>query len=239
MLCAIVIQFIFGVAVGAFAYYMPLFFQVVRNSSAMLSGLPLIPMQLATISTVLIVGWLVSRTGFNKVPLVVGTILSTTLYGLVQFFDADTPWSQVYGTVLVGGIGNGCISALVVVTAQSTLKDERDTAVATGLLSYIVMMGVGVGIPAASAMLNAMLIQELPKYVPMDYVAKVFNSPEYIHDGLPSQYVDGAIQAYVSAFRSLWCMMMGLAAITFISALLIKGWALRTHNSNEESNATV
>lgn len=94
MLCAIVIQFIFGVAVGAFAYYMPLFFQVVRNSSAMLSGLPLIPMQLATISTVLIVGWLVSRTGFNKVPLVVGTILSTTLYGLVQFFDADTPWSR-------------------------------------------------------------------------------------------------------------------------------------------------
>lgn len=34
---------------------------------------------------------------------------------------------EVYGTVLVGGIGNGCISALVVVTAQSTLKDERDT----------------------------------------------------------------------------------------------------------------
>lgn len=119
------------------------------------------------------------------------------------------------------------------------LIDDIYIAVATGLLSYIVMMGVGVGIPAASAMLNAMLIQELPKYVPLDYVAKVFNSPEYIHDGLPSQYVDGAIQAYVSAFRSLWCMMMGLAAITFISALLIKGWALRTHNSNEESNVTV
>lgn len=96
MLCIIVIQFIFGGGVGSFAYYMPLFFQVVRDSSAMMSGLPLIPMQLAAIATTLIVGWLVSRTRLNKAPLLVGTLLITTLYGLVQLFDADTPWSRRY-----------------------------------------------------------------------------------------------------------------------------------------------
>lgn len=71
----------------------------------------------------------------------------------------------------------------------------------------------------------------------MDYVTRIYNSPEYIHHGLPSDYVEGAIKAYVNAFRALWCMMMGFAATTVISALLIKRWTLPAHNNAEESKA--
>lgn len=276
MLCVIVIQFVFGGGVGSFAYYMPLFFQVVRDSSAMMSGLPLIPMQLAAIVTTLLVGWLVARTRLNKAPLVVGTLLFTSLYGLVQLFDADTPWSRRYGTYRCGitmlmmmmfcrGIWNHfyrrgwqwihlslshCHRAVCFkgskryryTHTRCTLLgiltiDVNSIAVATGLLSYVITMGVGVSVPAGSALLNTVLMQKLPEFVPMDYVTRIYNSPEYIHHGLPSDYVEGAIKAYVNAFRALWCMMMGLAATIVISAFLIKRWTLPAHNNVEESKA--
>lgn len=113
------------------------------------------------------------------------------------------------------------------------ITDANFIAVATGLLSYVTMMGVGVSVPAGSALLNAMLIQKLPEFVPMDYVTRIYNSPEYIHHGLPPRYVEGAIKAYVNAFRALWGMMMGVAAITVVSALLIKQWSLPTNNVEE------
>lgn len=34
---------------------------------------------------------------------------------------------EVYGTIFVGGVGNGCISGLAIVTGQSALKDQKDT----------------------------------------------------------------------------------------------------------------
>ncbi|KAI7887176.1 MFS general substrate transporter [Lichtheimia hyalospora FSU 10163] len=239
MICVIVIQFLFGAEMGAFTYYIPLFFQVVRDSSATLSGLPLIPMQIMSIFVTLFVGWLVSRTGLNKAPLVLGTMLSTTCYGLIQLFDADTPWSKIYGIILFGGIGHGCVQGLTIVTGQSTLKNQQDTAVATGMLSYTLLMGIAVGMPAGSALLNSMLIQKLVEYVPMDYATRIFNSPAYIHHGLPSQYVHGAIQAYIYSFHSLWYLVMTLAASTVVSALLIKRWSLRIQNDVTESKADV
>jgi hypothetical protein len=56
----------FGIAFFSIVYYLPIYFQVVRNDSATWSGIRLIPMQmvLCTLSTVSGIG--ISKTGIYK-----------------------------------------------------------------------------------------------------------------------------------------------------------------------------
>lgn len=90
----ILTNWFFGMTFFSAVYYLPIYFQVVRNDSAMWSGIRLIPMQLVLTVLSTIVGVTISKTGVYRPLICVGMALLTMWIGLFSLFKEDTPFSR-------------------------------------------------------------------------------------------------------------------------------------------------
>jgi hypothetical protein len=95
----ILTNWFFGMTFFAAIYYLPIYFQVVRNDSAMWSGIRLIPMQLVMTALSTIVGLTISKTGVYRPLICVGMALLTLWIGLVSLFKEDTPFSRKFDNI--------------------------------------------------------------------------------------------------------------------------------------------
>lgn len=77
-------------------------------------------------------------------------------------------------------------------------------AVASGLGAYLGILGANFGVATASAILNTLLKKNLPRVMPMEYAQRIFDSPQYVYNGLPAEYFDAAIDVYTTSFTYLW-----------------------------------
>lgn len=89
----ILTNWFFGMTFFSAVYYLPIYFQVVRNDSAMWSGIRLIPMQMVLTVLSTIVGLTISKTGVYRPLITVGMALLTMWIGLFSLFKEDTPFS--------------------------------------------------------------------------------------------------------------------------------------------------
>ncbi|KAI8884005.1 MFS general substrate transporter [Backusella circina FSU 941] len=211
----------FGIAFFSIVYYLPIYFQVVRNDSATWSGIRLIPMQMVLCTLSTLSGIAISKTGIYKPFINVGVALLTLCVGLISLFDQTTPFSRVYGTTVIGGAGLGCIFSTAIIALQASVE-PKDIAVVTGLGNFSRILGGALGIAISSAVLNSSLTQDLPNVIPYEEAMKVIESSEYVNHGLPQEYLAATLEVYVDALRLLWYVLIPMAGLAFICSLFIQ-----------------
>lgn len=86
-------------------------------------------------------------------------------------------------------------------------------AVVTGLNNFSRVLGGALGVAIASAVLNSFLQKNLPGVLPEQYVLEVFNSPEYIRNGLPEEYIHLATEVYVESLRYVWYILIAMSSV--------------------------
>lgn len=153
-------------------------------------------------------------------------VVLTIAVGLMALLDSECSWSTVYGITCLCGVGIGCLYASALIGLQAS-AEARDIAVVTGLCNFGRILGGALGIAICSSILNSSLAASLPAHMPQQYAAGVINSSLYVHNGLPPQYKQAAIDCYVSAMKLLWNVMTGLTGIGIISSVFIKHSSLR------------
>lgn len=95
----------FGLTFFAAVYYLPIYFQIVRGDSAMMSGVRLIPMQMMICVFSTAAGFFISKFGIYRPLITIGMTLLTLCIGLISLFDVDTNWSSKYSMVWGKGLG--------------------------------------------------------------------------------------------------------------------------------------
>ncbi|CAO0798608.1 unnamed protein product [Mucor circinelloides] len=211
----------FGMTFFSMVYYLPIYFQVVREDSAMWSGIRLIPMELLIAVFSTFSGLFISKTGIFKPLLPIGMGLLTLCVGLISLFGEDTPWSKVYGFTVIGGMGLGCMFSSAIIALQAS-AEPRDIAVVTGLGNFSRILGGALGVAISSAILNSSLAQDLPARVPSDVVQSVLGSSEYVRHGCPPEYVEFVLDCYLDALRMIWYVMTAMCGVGFCLSLLVK-----------------
>lgn len=86
-------------------------------------------------------------------------------------------------------------------------------AVVSGLLGYTFMLGGGIGVALAFALIHLYLQDNLPRMIPPEYAERIIDNPGFIREGLPSDYFDAAIMVYNDAYKMLWYLMVVLSGI--------------------------
>ncbi|KAI7870012.1 major facilitator superfamily domain-containing protein [Spinellus fusiger] len=220
VVCILTSNWFFGIVFYTFVYFLPVFFQVVRDDSAIWSGIRLIPMQMIACAVSSVVGVFISKTGIYKPLLITGMAILTVCAGLLSLLDENTDFSRIYGFTIIGGIGLGFLFASNIIGLQASVEPQ-DIAVVTGLGNFSRILGGALGVAISSAILNSSLTSDLPLHLPPDQVYMVISSAEYIRHGLPAQYVDATIAVYVAAFRLVWYVAVPMCGIGFIATLFI------------------
>ncbi|KAI9474078.1 MAG: major facilitator superfamily domain-containing protein [Benjaminiella poitrasii] len=232
----LITNWFFGMTFFSAIYYLPVYFQVVRNDSAMWSGIRLIPMQMVICVLSTGVGFFISKTGIYKPLICVGMALLTVWIGLVSLFDLHTPWSRIYGITIIGSGGLGCLFSSTIIALQASV-DKKDIAVVTGLGNFSRILGGALGIAISSTVLNSQLTQELPKVIPYEQTMAVIQSSEYVNHGLPEEYLDATLEVYVEALRLIWYVFIPMSGLGFIASFFVKHHSIKRHKLEGQQTA--
>jgi nitrate/nitrite transporter NarK len=101
-----VYSFFFG-AFQVLCFYIPLYFQAVKGSSATESGIQSLPLILAATVAAVIGGILISIIGYIPPFMIGGAAIMTVGVGLFSTFDVDTSTAIWIGYQIIAGSGSG------------------------------------------------------------------------------------------------------------------------------------
>ena len=167
----------FFASFGFFAavIFLPRYYQVVLGESATASGYALMPLLIGVITSSIVSGQLVARTGKYKVLLLV----SVTLLGIGSFLftnlasSTDTPMIWLWQLIL--GIGIGPTLAVFTIVVQNAVPFSK-LGVSTSNLTFFRQIGGTVGLAIAGSLFGTQLTKLLPERL--------------VANGIPQQAVD-------------------------------------------------
>jgi EmrB/QacA subfamily drug resistance transporter len=160
-----VVALIVGFAMFGSITYLPLYFQVVKGASPTESGLEMLPMMGGMLTSSIVSGQLISRTGRYKIFPVVGTGVMTLGLFLLSRLPVGVSMARIEGTLLLLGLGMGLVMQVLVIAVQNAV-DYRDLGVATSGNTLFRSVGGSVGTAVLGAVFASRLAAELARHAP-------------------------------------------------------------------------
>ncbi|KFZ07764.1 hypothetical protein V502_09752 [Pseudogymnoascus sp. VKM F-4520 (FW-2644)] len=154
-----------GGAMFSIVYYVSVYFQAVRGTSATTSGLYSLPIILGLTSGMLIAGQLSNHV--NRFPpfMLFSAVTASAGAGLITTLTPNTPSSQWCGYLALFGIGQGIGWQQPLLLTQAFLKDA-DIPTGTALMSGCKMLGGAICISVSSCVFHAFLGRSLLELLP-------------------------------------------------------------------------
>ncbi|HUY98085.1 MAG TPA: MDR family MFS transporter [Verrucomicrobiae bacterium] len=156
-----VATFFLGFGFFGAVIFMPRYFQAVRGISATASGYMLWPLLIGLITTSILSGQLVARTGRYRRLLLVAALLMIAGMGLLTRLTATTSDPALWLGMFIAGIGIGPSMSVYTVVVQATVS-QREMGVATSTLVFIRQVAGTVGLAIAGTMVGSTFISRLP-----------------------------------------------------------------------------
>ena len=160
-----VVGWIVGFALFGSVTYFPLYLQVVKGVSPTGSGLQMIPMMVGMLTTSILSGQLISRTGRYKIfPLTGTAVMSVGLFMLSQLTPTSSNATASL-LMLVLGLGLGMVMQVLVIAVQNA-TDYSDLGVATSGATLFRLIGGSLGTAILGAIFSSRLTANLGRMMP-------------------------------------------------------------------------
>ncbi|PVI07883.1 MFS general substrate transporter [Periconia macrospinosa] len=133
-------QFCVGATMLTFAMYIPLWFQAIRSTSAMQSGIRMIPLVLSVVVGSISSGGLVQRIGYYTPFMIAGSCFMAVGAGLITTWTLDSSSGEWIGYQVLLGFGVGWTMQQPNLAIQVVLP-KPDVPTGTALLSLCQTLG--------------------------------------------------------------------------------------------------
>ena len=215
---------LFGIVYYSHLYYLPIYYQNVRQYSPLLSAALTIPFVAGQSVFSILSGQYVSRTKRYGEIIWSGYALWSLGAGLVLLFNQTTPHWQIIISLIIegGGVGNVFQPTLVAAQAHSL---KRDRAVVISVRNFLRALGGSLGLALSSAVFSNVLRKSLssastplPDSVKSTILASVLSVPNIsdLSDSERKEVLDAYMDASKGVFI-LWAPIMGLClALCFL-----------------------
>jgi MFS family permease len=197
---ATVASFAVGAAMFGAIIYVPLFVQRVLGESASSSGVVLTPLMLGIITTSILAGQIVSRTGHYRPVLMAGPPLLALGFLLLTQIGVGTSQLTITRDVVIVGFGVGLMMQTLTVAVQNSVGRRR-IGVATASVQFFRTVGAMAGVSVMGAIVTSRL------------------------GGLDTGRVSPS--ALAGALHPVFVLAIGLAAIALAAVLFVPHIELR------------
>jgi EmrB/QacA subfamily drug resistance transporter len=212
--------FVLGLSMFGGIVFLPLFLQVVTGATATNSGLLILPLMAGMLSSSILSGRMITRSGRYKRYPVIGMCLTVVALLLLSTMDASTTRLVSSAYMLLLGVGIGLVMQVLIIAVQNAVE-HRDLGVATSSNTFFRSLGGAFGTAVFGAILSARLGYWLPKLLPASAggldPTRLLGSPEQI------RALDPAVQAAVveSVARSVSTVFLVAAPIAVVGLVLV------------------
>jgi MFS family permease len=142
-----------GMAMFGTISYVPLFVQGVIGTSATSSGVVLTPLMLGAVTTSLLTGQLISRTGRYRWNVVFGPLVLAIGMFLLSRMTVHTTNGEAARNMVIAGIGIGSMMQVFVISVQNAVS-RAHIGSATALTQFSRQMGATIGVTVIGAIVN-------------------------------------------------------------------------------------
>lgn len=220
-------------------YYLPLYFQSVKQSSPLRSGILIIPLMVTEATVDILVGILVHRTGRYRDIIWAGVTFMTLGLGLNIDLRTDTPIAMIIGFEIISGVGLASLFQTPVIAIQNTVT-QADTAAATATLGFtrnlaaslsIVLGGVLFQNSMAarqSSLAAAGVSKSVLEALSGDQAAAHVDIVKSMQDVMQRQAV---LDSFAWSLKNIFIMYTCVAAVAMIASTFMKQRNLRTEHT--------
>ncbi|KAJ2778028.1 hypothetical protein H4R18_004849 [Coemansia javaensis] len=225
-------QTTFGMSFLLPIFYYPIYLSVVRNASAISSGLHLISCVLGISLASVAAGVTVSKTGVFRPLIWAGAAINVTGLGLFVLLGSHPSNGMLIGIPIVFGVGLGLAMQPMLTCAQNSV-DQQDIATTTTLFMTVRMLGSAIGLAIAQSVLQNQIASRLVAVDAAfpgqhDTVYSILTDQSIIWGhGVPAALSAAVIDAYVASIHKVYLVFLAFGGMTFIVTLFVKKVSLR------------
>ena len=171
---SIALGMVFALCIGgglvSMLYTTALWFQAVKGTTAVQSGIDSIPMVLGLVFGAIVAGAIVARTGYYVPWMFVSTILASAGSGLITTFTPETGHSEWIGYQVLFGLGLGVGMQQPNLAAQTVLQ-QKDVPIGISLMFFSQSLGGAIFVCVGTSLFTNHLASSLPSISGIDAAA--------------------------------------------------------------------
>ncbi|KAE9376670.1 putative MFS transporter [Stipitochalara longipes BDJ] len=219
-------------------YYLPLYFQSVKGSSPLTSGLLVMPITTTEAITGILAGVIIHSTGRYLEMIYIGVTFMTIGNGLYILLSPASTLAEIIIYQIVAGIGAGLLFQAPLIALQA-LVSQDETATATATFGFVRSLATALGVVLGGVIFQNSMDMHIPPLA-----SPPINLPSNVTDLLTkggaaanvmlSNTITDAVQkeavrgAYAWSMRNMWIFYTGLSALAMLSSVFIKRHYLRS-----------
>ncbi|ETS75579.1 hypothetical protein PFICI_12523 [Pestalotiopsis fici W106-1] len=237
---AYLLTFLTSILVQASAYFLPIYFQAVKGTTILQSGVKFLPMAMGTLIFAVAAGILLSHFGRYRPLHAISLALSALAFGLFTRLDAETPTVAWAWYELIASMGAG-LSLSVLLPAIMAGLPEADVAVASSTYSFIRTFGWIWGVTAPGIIFNAVFDQNIKNISDTTLRSQLAGGQAYsfasqVHS-VRSDYSDAiwaeVWEVYIQSLKAIWWFGLAISLISFFAVGFEKELELRKELDTE------
>ncbi|KID81332.1 DHA14-like major facilitator [Metarhizium guizhouense ARSEF 977] len=215
-------NFTMGSAFLVLIYYLPIWFQAVKGTSAVESGIYNLPLILGLVLVSILIGIGVTVVGYYAPFMIAASAITSIAIGLMTTFTPESAANKWIGYQAMAGIGIGFGIQQPLVVVQTVLP-LSDVPIGTALMYFLQVLGgsifVSVGQNVFTNKLKAKLLENVPGLDP-DIVLSA-GATSFQHSVAP-KYLPLVISAYNDAITRAFLVATLMACLTIMGSLLVE-----------------
>ncbi|KAI8606593.1 major facilitator superfamily domain-containing protein, partial [Dissophora ornata] len=213
--------FFMGMGFFAVMFFMPLFFQIVRQESATTAGLEMLPLIVGFLLTSISSGIMVSKWGRYRPFIWVGLALSTVGTGLLTLLNEDSSRGKEIGFLFIHGFGLGLAIQTTMLAILSAVE-TKDIAVATASATFFRTVGSVFGVAVAGTVFNNAVKNNLAPLIALNSDVAMVIADSYLAPSFGPEMEAQILHAYMLALRSAFRVCIPFMGLAWLSSLMIK-----------------
>lgn len=202
-------------------YYLPLYFQSIRNASPIGSGVRNLPFLIGGIFS-MISGVVISATQRWVPFMTVGAALSAVGGGLIYTIEQDTSTGKWVGFQILAGASTGFISQIPIM-ANTACVDMVDMSTVSAMTLFFQLLGGSFSVSAAQSVFGNTLLRRIQETAPEISPSLVLSAgASELRKIFPANALPGILTAYMDGIKGAFAVATALLAVSALLALLAK-----------------
>ncbi|KAL0570431.1 MFS sugar transporter [Marasmius crinis-equi] len=225
-----------GTSFFIMVYYVPIWFQAIKGTSAVKSGIDNLPSILAVVVASLISGAMITATGYYAPCMILSTVLASVGTGLISTFRPDTSSAKWIGFQVIFGLGIGAGLQQPVLAAQTVLP-LHDVPSGTAIIMFAQTAGGALFLSVAQNVFTNKLVAEIIKNAPgVNPMTVLGAGATVVRSVVPQESLTSVIKAYNQALVNAFYVSVAMACLSVVGSGFIE-WKNVKESGNGETVA--
>ncbi|PWN46922.1 MFS general substrate transporter [Violaceomyces palustris] len=227
-------SFLLSASMTLVIYFLPIWFQAIKEADAAKSGYMLIPCVLSLVVGSLLGGSLTQRLGYYVQNLFLTPMIASIGIGLITTFTTHTVHANWIGYQVVYGLGLG-IGMQVPSLAAQTVLERGDVPIGVALMFFSQQIGGSVGISIGQNVFSRRLFEKLATIPGVIDVGRLTSAgATEVRTLVPPGSLDEVVTFYNQALGRVWWSALGLTLAMLLPLPLFQFESIRKDLGGEK-----